>query len=63
MLSSKGLCILGGGLVAFCKAGNIEIAGVAASVPDNLFTKEFFSKDFGMENVEKFVKSTGISST
>lgn len=63
MLCSKGLCILGGGLVAFCKAGNIEIAGVAASVPDNLFTKEFFSKDFGMENVEKFVKSTGISST
>lgn len=48
--------------MAFCRVENIEIAGMAAVVPDNLFAKKEFCEEFDIEAVEKFIKSTGIHS-
>lgn len=48
--------------MAFYGTKDIEVAGMAAVVPDRIFGKEDFIKEFGEESVEKFIKSTGIHS-
>lgn len=48
--------------MAFYAIKNVEIVGIAATVPDKKYNKEDFIKEFGEESVEKFIKSTGIYS-
>ena len=48
--------------MAFYEMRDIEVAGMAAVVPDRKVGKEDFIKEFGEESVEKFIRSTGIHS-
>jgi 3-oxoacyl-[acyl-carrier-protein] synthase-3 len=39
---------------------NVEIKGVACAVPDRIVDNRYYNKVFGEENVNKFIKMTGV---
>ena len=46
--------------MAFFKFKNIRVAGIAATVPENVLKTESFKPVFGEEDVDKFIDMVGV---
>lgn len=44
----------------FFKFNKIKITGVASTVPTNIVKSMDYANKFGLETIEKFIKTTGV---